>query len=192
MPVKNIFLPCLLLVAFVFINAHCKKEHPPKGVLPPITQEGKNTIGFTVGGDVWLPYFKCSFSGNPCGEIEARYGSPLAQPNGIDFSFKRRIGNISSSLIISSSPSGTITSLGDKTDSIAVIYQSEGTDASSRYYYGPLPGSSFIITKIDLLNQIISGQFEFIVREQNGGNSEVTLKDGRFDFTFNACKCSSN
>lgn len=54
---------------------------------------------------------------------------------------------------------------------------------------------NLFITKIDFQNQIISGQFEFILRERkNDGtvtDNLITLKDGRFDFKFNACKCSN-
>ena len=52
----------------------CKKDPTKNAKLPPITQEGKNTIGFTIDGEVWVPYYKCSLMGDPCGEIHASYG----------------------------------------------------------------------------------------------------------------------
>ena len=41
----------------------------PPATLPPITQEGKNTFGCKVDGEVWVPYYKCGGTGNPCGEL---------------------------------------------------------------------------------------------------------------------------
>lgn len=70
-------------------------------------------------------------------------------------------------------------------------YSGENSEGNNDKYAYPQPGSKFVITKIDHQNQIISGEFEFILREQNGSGKEITLKDGRFDFKFNACKCSS-
>ena len=181
----------LWIILSAFINSTCKKSSAPPAVLPPITQEGKNTIGFTIDGDVWEPYAKCGFGSDPCGEISARYGSPLAAPNGIGFQFARYRGNKSSSLTISSGIFGnTITTVGDKIDSISIDFQGENWNGNSGAYSGLRPRSLFIITKIDYQNQIISGNFKFVLRENNTTN-ELVLDNGRFDFKFNACECSN-
>ena len=178
------------LISFSFIG--CKKDPTKNATLPAATQEGKNTIGFTINGEVWEPYYKCrSFSGDPCGEILARYGaSGGAAPNGIDFGFTRMRKDKMSYLLISS-PFATITSVGEKIDSIGVSFTAENSTGNNGYFTGPFQGSKFIITKIDFSAQIISGEFEFILRENNGSGNIVTLKDGRFDFRFNTCKCSN-
>ena len=181
----------LLVISIIITATACKKDKPPPAVLPPITQEGKNTVGFTIDGDVWVPYAKCGFGSDPCGEISARYGSPLAAPNGIGFQFARYRGDKSSSLTISSGIFGnTITTVGDKIDSISIDFQRENWNGNSGAYSGLRPGSSFIITKIDHQNQIISGNFKFVLRENNTTN-ELVLDNGRFDFKFNACECSN-
>jgi hypothetical protein len=168
----------------------CKKDPTKNAKLPPITQEGKNTIGFTIDGEVWVPYYKCSLMGDPCGEIHASYGETGgASPEGIGFSFTRKRGNKMSYLIISS-VSNNVSSVGDKTDSIWVNYVDEGSVGNNRSFTGPLSGSKFIITKFDLQNQIIAGEFSFSLIEQNGSGKILTIKDGRFDFKFNACECS--
>jgi hypothetical protein len=188
---KNFLFLFLTLLFLLFVSAHCKKDHNKAAVLPPATQEGKNTIGFTINGEVWVPYAKCSAFANPCREIFAGYGvSGGASPNGIGFSFFRVRNGIESSLIISSA-FATITSVGEKIDSIGVTFLSENMNGNNGYFTGPLNGSKFYITKIDFSAQIISGEFEFILLEQNGSGNKLILKDGRFDFTFNACKCSN-
>jgi hypothetical protein len=180
-----------LALAIVVIAAKCNKESVSNPTLPPATQEGKNTVGFTINGEVWVPYAKCAAFTNPCREISVRYGAAGgASPNGIAFSFFRIKNDRESSLIISS-PFATITSPGEKVDSIGVTFLSESLNGNNGYFRGPLSGSKFIITKIDHQNQIISGEFEFILLEQNGSGNTITLNNGRFDFKFNACKCSN-
>ena len=140
-----------------------------------------------------MPYAKCGFMRDPCREISARYGAPGgAATNGIDFGFTRMRKDKMSYLLISSG-SAKITTVGEKIDSIGISY-SDNDLSNDGYFIGPLPGSKFIITNIDFQNEIISGQFELILIERkNDGtvtNKSIVLKDGRFDFRFNACKCT--
>lgn len=182
------------LLLFTLCFAKCRKDKLPTSGLPSATQEGRNTIGFTINREVWVPYAKCGFGQNPCGEIHADYSIPSTSLNSIDYMFRRSVGLKSSSLYISSVMTGTITSVGEKTDSIGVEYRDDNL-SNDGYFVGPIPGSKFTITKIDFSNQIISGAFELILKERkNTGtvtNNLITLKDGRFDLKFNACKCSN-
>jgi hypothetical protein len=189
------YFPIFFLFILSLFFAACKKDPTKNAKLPPITQEGKNTVGFTIDGEVWVPYYKCRFMGNPCGEIHASYGETGgAAPNAFDFNTIKQSNNKFAALTITSSGISTITSTGDKIDSIRVNYD-DNVLSNDGYFVGPLPGSKFIVTKIDFQNQIISGQFEFKLREiKNDGtvtDNFIILKDGRFDFKFNACKCSN-
>lgn len=49
----------IFLTSFLLLNFSCKEDPTKNAVLPPATQEGKNTIGFTINGEVWVPYAKC-------------------------------------------------------------------------------------------------------------------------------------
>lgn len=190
----NYLLRATLLLFASLIFTTCKKDPTKNAKLPPATQEGKNTVGFTLGDDVWVPYYKCRFMGDPCGEISATYGeSGGAAPNAFDLQISRQRNDKLAVLTISSSSVGTITSIGDKIDSIHVNYQNENSSGNNGIYGGPLlrGNSKFVITKFDYPNQIISGEFEFELIEQNGSGKIITLKDGRFDFKLNFCKCSN-
>lgn len=184
---KKIIFICLLTCLLTSLK--CKKEKYPTAVLPAITQTGQNTVGFTIDGEVWVPYYECGFGRAPCGKINARVALPLASDNGIDFQFRRYHGDRKSSLTISSALIGSIMSTGDKTDSVSAQFLAENVNGNIGYFVGPLPGSKFIITKFDSQNQIISGEFEFVLIEQNGSGKQTIIKDGRFDFKFNACLC---
>ena len=181
----------LLITSLFFVS--CKKDPTKNAKLPPITQEGKNTVGFTIDDEVWVPYAKCGFMRDPCGEISTTYGeSGGSAPNAFDLQIARQRGNKLSVLTISSSGIGTITSIGNKIDSISIDFQDENWTGNTGIYSGPFFGgnSKFVITKFDSQNQIISGEFIFDLIEQNGSGHIITLKDGRFDFKFNFCKCS--
>ncbi len=117
----------LLLVFMVAISA-CKKDHINNQILPPETRSGKNTIGFSLNGQVWLPYYTCTLGSDPCGKISARYGTGFGGPaNNIDFSFTRRANCKFSFLQIfpKISSTCTITTIGNKIDSLSVAYFSD-------------------------------------------------------------------
>jgi hypothetical protein len=187
---KKIIFICLLTCLLTSLK--CKKEKYPPAVLPDITQIGQNTVGFTIDGEVWVPYYKCGFGRLACGKISARIGQPFASDNGISFQFGREKSDKLSVLTISTGSFKTITGIGDKTDSISVDFQSENYSGNNTGVYGgPNQGSKFLITKFDRQNQIISGEFEFVLMEQNGSGKQMIIKEGRFDFKYNACLCDN-
>lgn len=185
------FSLAIMVLGLAVVCCGCKKDKATKAVLPPKNQEGKNTVGFTLNGEVWLPYYKCAIGSDPCGELSARYSYPYAAPYGIGFQFARLKNGKSSSLTIYTEQQNTICTIGNKIDSIGVVYSGENSEGNNDHYAYPQPGSKFLVSKIDHQRQIISGEFVFILREQNGSGKEITLNDGRFDFKFNTCKCSS-
>ncbi len=183
---RNIFIP-LSFTALLFgvAGIQCRKDKP-SSVLPPITQEGRNTIGFKVNDEVWVPYYKCSFGGNPCAEISARYGPPSTSPD----HFSLKVARESSYLSIISQVPLTVT--GNKFDSVNIKYlgkKSSGvTHEWSKMWNGTL--GIFEITKIDPVGKIISGIFSFKLYSTYGGITDsIDITDGRFDFMMNACIC---
>ena len=183
----QIFPSIIFLLIFSLFFTACKKDPTKNAKLPPITQQGKNTVGFTINDEVWVPYYKCRSFSNPCGEILARYGaSGGAAPNGIDFGFNRERKDKFSGLSISSAGNGTITSIGDKVDSVGVEFQDENWTGNTGIYRGPVGGDSkFIITKFDPQNQIISGEFVFDLIEQDGSGHIITINPHCSKVSFN-------
>jgi hypothetical protein len=181
----------LSLLAVICFNCHKDK---PSNVLPPATTDGLNTIGFLVNGQVWTPFYKCTISTSPCGKIMVRYGVDHgAPPRTITMAFGREPeGKPLSYLIIdglndyTSSNKYSITTTGDKIDSIHVLFQG---GSNPQEYVGPFDGSSFIITKLDFDKRIISGTFHFFLQEYGNGDNKIELMDGRFDLKLDACEC---
>ena len=184
--------PILSVIAFativVFSSPHCKKEKI-SSVLPPITQEGKNTIGFKVNGQVWVPYFMCNIGANPCGEIDARYGPPNNFPQFFSFGATKKTSHVYSYIsIVGNEP---ITTVGNKYDSVNIEYRTgNGSSLGTSYSKSPFTTTGvFEITRIDQFNQIISGIFSFKLYNVSGGLDSVEITEGRFDFKMNACIC---
>jgi hypothetical protein len=182
---KHLTKLILFAIAILALNS-CKKDPTKNAVLPEATQEGNNTVGFILNDEVWVPYGDCK---TRCNKILARYGLPSTEEFGIDFQFGREKGGKVSALTISSTLIGNITSTGNKIDSIGVNFQGENSLGNTDRYSRMQSGSKFIITKIDTINRIISGEFEFILNEDSGSGKQIILKNGRFDLKMNACLC---
>jgi len=176
---RFVFLLTVLLVT----TYSCKKYKLSH--LPSATQHGANTVGFILNDNVWVPYRECSWFQNPCGKMMARMGYPY-----FDFQFARDNKGKSSSLVIATTGLATITSAGNKIDSIGATFLSEDWDWDQGYYNELIrSGSKFIITRYDTVAEVISGEFEFILREDIMNGRTIVLKSGRFDFKFDACIC---
>jgi len=74
---------------------------------------------------------------------------------------------------------------GNVIDSVLVVYETDN-DEYGNLWPGPKSGA-FNITKLDTVNNIMSGIFSFTLYDNSGDSVIVT--DGRFDLTYNACIC---
>jgi hypothetical protein len=176
----------LSLLLLLLLTVNCEKDIPSK-TLPPITQEGKNTAGFLLDGEVWVPFVKCRYFSNPCADIHARYGEPYAGSNEVEILLGREVNELKSSLIITSY--FPIKNSGDYIDSVNIEFLSENGDVNLRSFTksSKYPEGNFTITRLDTVDRIMAGTFSFTLRNRKGKTVEIT--DGRFDFEMNACIC---
>ncbi|MFC5283728.1 hypothetical protein [Pedobacter alpinus] len=195
---KNLKLFTLLIAAALAFNS-CKKDPTKNAVLPAATQEGKNTVGFILNNEVWVPYAKCGlWLSKACKKMAVSYGGTNSRnvynqvdEGGLYLYFGREVDKVNKKSFLSISTFGsTITSTGDKIDSIDVFFSGDKINEASNSYVRILKGSKFIISKLDTDKEIISGEFEFILSEnQNGTGKQIILKNGRFDLKMNVCLC---
>lgn len=191
MKFKTILL--IFLSPVFLLSAKCKKDNPgPPAVLPPITQEGKNTFGCKVNGQVWVPYYKCGGTSNPCGELAVDvYRTTISTPIPISFSItlgQRNSDNSSTRFLFETKSNQGITSIGNKTDTVTINFRKNDGGLYYNYnYYNRL--EIFEITKLDTINKIISGIFETTLYSSRTDSVKIT--EGRFDLKFNLCKCSN-
>jgi hypothetical protein len=81
---------------------------------------------------------------------------------------------------------------GNKYNSVGINFTAENSTGNYNQF-GKSPYNNigrFEITKLDTINKIISGIFKFTLMEKNSSGRTIKIKDGRFDFKMNACKCT--
>jgi len=181
----------LFLVLALFVGLHCKKTSDTTEQLPPATQQGKNTFGFKFNGEVWLPNIKCGYFSSPCGALALTVlpsNNVDSLPVALSLSAARKNSSTSSFLQfvtkgISNPPTSYFSKIGNIFDSLDIEYSTSGLKI---FYTRPDHPGHVDITKLDIKNQIISGQFAFTLFN---GQDSVVISDGRFDLKFGACLC---
>ncbi len=185
---KNIFRLLLLLLLVTSLWA-CNKEEPIKPapppdytVLPAATQEGKNTFGCKVNGQVWVPRV----------EIFAPWFDKLAQ-----YHEKNGKGSgLISCRLLSTSKDDFFTMAFAPNYFHLVTYKTLN-DSTNLTWFNPdfrlgnegfehIEGdsSNFLqITAIDTLNNFISGQFRCVLYNSNRTKS-LKITEGRFDMPY--------
>jgi hypothetical protein len=179
--VKALGLAC---VFFILTAAQCEKD---KNELPPETQEGKNTFGCLVNGEVFKP--KGALSGGPA--LTCYYQHLFPGDSGYVFSISAKdLSNSDKIRRVSvgvgglkvyeglSVPltSGTITGEGRGEYTDNPFEESYSTDPTLR-------GKGVLsITKFDETAQIASGTFWFTAGNPKGDT--VRISEGRFDLRY--------
>ncbi|RUA35318.1 MAG: hypothetical protein DSY77_02810 [Bacteroidetes bacterium] len=200
---KSLFHYLLTLLSFVFIGSSCQKEEiTVEDELPPITQEGLNTFGCKIDGEVLVPkdgtpsslFSFGSTKGLTAGNVEVgiindefqRYfyiqGINTQDGNG-DYVFlyipnlktagEYELGNSTGSTMYENySPNHAIVFLGDDKN-------------DGEKYLSFENGGEINITRYDSINSIVSGTFEFdVIKESDPFSDTLSVTEGRFDINW--------
>jgi hypothetical protein len=170
---------CSLLLLLVFA---CKKEDISNLSLPPVTQNGANTLGFLRNGSVWVNYGRrCTISGCDTNQVEAE----LNRLSGGGYQFSLSAG-------FSANTRPRI----DEFFGISFMFlPSVGTYQPSPLQYNYvhlLIGNKEYrnldssrcrveITRFDTVGRVVSGSFEAVLFDIAGGPDSVRITNGRFD-----------
>ncbi|GAB4045110.1 Riean_0653 family protein [Spirosoma jeollabukense] len=198
---KPIHVFTLLWLVFSLGRCSCNPEPAPSDQLPAETQEGKNTFGCRVNGDVWLP----------------RASVGLAIPSGVDLSYDPGFDGGTMSLkatrwyrdakdqLISTrdyidvaigqlvKPGqyslNTVDKAGVGDYSTGTQDERDKTKQTTCIYNetGDTRVGSLTITKLDMAKRIMAGRFEFTITKKDSMPScpkIIRITDGRFDMTF--------
>jgi len=176
----------LILLSGSLFFSSCKK-HVVKPVdqlslLPPATQTGAGTFGCLVNGQAFIPKDRSIIEG------------PLLQCNYILLN-----GGYYFQLVLVNSVNGLVTGMRVGTDSLAIAqgqnyhlitsgmgnadaaYNLTGTENRS-YVTSSSVSGILTITKLDPVNQIVSGTFYF--KAINAPGDTVNVTNGRFDMPY--------
>lgn len=168
-------------LTFIIVSCHNKKSVSPDRELPAVTTEGRNTMGALVNGQIWIPstaygvgskYLCVQYSATDGLWLNLSSDVPNSQYTG---------GNI---LKINYKPLTAVGSY-DLTDASKAQIQffTAADDYTDTF---TVSKGTMVITKFDLTNQIISGQFSFTAKN-NRTHSIYTVTDGRFDVHTDYC-----
>ena len=188
---KNINIFCLAaLFAITLCAGKCSKDTNPElpEQLPPITQTGANTFGCLINGKVWLPKGVDFQLPNMLATVDPTLG------NG-DLSIRvyRIIGGERTSMALLSGEIKAIGTyeIGTLKNVLYTIRRSK-SDLSIQYCSAdngwgsgnPNNVQGFLkITKYDLPNGILSGEFEVSFNNTSCNMGDpVKITEGRFDF----------
>lgn len=184
---KNLSLLCVLSF-LLFTNMKCKKDDQnPASQLPPATQEGKETFGCLVNGEVFVP--KGINLGGPRLSSYYQYlNSPTAQGYFFNVSAKKNESGRSRDVTIAANnvliKEGTKYILKNYPDNNE-IYGSYGIVSGGIINEYPTKGTyqgELYISRFDDINQIVSGTFWFDAVNDKG--EKVEVREGRFDVHF--------
>ena len=176
MSMKNILTAALGL----FLFAACNKDVEE---LPPATQTGAHTFGAKIGGELWIPQGFGPFPANDI--LEARFTSPTSIIiNARNFSKSPRESEFEIFLINVTGP-GTYTMNTDVTlptvgASYAYYVERELTPTNEWQTSASYTGT-VTITKLDAVNDIISGTFQFNAINLYNNPAPISVTEGRFD-----------
>lgn len=182
---------CLCLAAALL--AACKKEEADPNGLPPATQEGKNTGGFLLNGQPWLP------AKNP--------SLPGTSPVGANWISRINRGGKALQIILERHPSsndytalnfifsdvrhaGTF-NLNQDIDPVVIsgsrppyaLYSMYQPIPKRLFYTGSAARGQIIITRFDTVARVVAGTFEAKLKEDRGPDS-LSITQGRFDLKF--------
>ncbi len=177
-------LVLIIILAFGF----CKKDKvittvQKKDVLPEATQEGKNTFGCLVNGEVWLPkiydgswnifgprLLSGGWGFNKIG-INARKVSKTGEVTEI-FLYSKNINKVGDYNLY----------LDQSNTKSSYSYRKTQQEINDNIYpINDTLNSSLVITRLDTINKIISGKFAFNCLLNN---QYIQITNGVFDLKF--------
>jgi hypothetical protein len=173
---KNILSITLITLLF----ASCNKDVEE---LPPATQTGAHTFGAKIGSEFWIPQGFGPFPANDI--LEARFTGPTSiMINARNFSKSPRETEFEIFLVNVTGP-GTYALNTDVTRptinaSYAYYVERELTPTNEWLTSSSYTGT-VTITKLDTVNDIISGTFQFNAINLYNSPAPITVTEGRFD-----------
>lgn len=168
-----------VIILWAVLFASCKKEITE---LPPATQSGANTFGLKMNGDFWVPQ---GFGSLPANDIlEARMNGNDVIINARNFSsspteteFEMRIKGVTAPGTYSFNTTVTPPS----NNASYVYFVKRKLTPLNEWVTSAGHTGSVTITRVDTVNLIVSGTFEFNMLNIDNDPEPLTITEGRFD-----------
>jgi len=167
-----------ILLAASLLSGHCKKNKTEEQ-LPPETQTGAGTLGFTIDGTV----YKANYPDVVATNIYINF--PYPNNSGYFFTLsggklnKWAIIVLTDSLKIEETHAYSLSNYRDLAGSAFAKF----SDYQKEFYSKPFLAGELRITKLDMINKIVSGTFWFDAIDTLS-NNKVEIRQGRFDLRY--------
>ncbi|HEV7781486.1 MAG TPA: DUF6252 family protein [Chitinophagaceae bacterium] len=173
---RALWAACLVL----FLFASCKKDIEE---LPPATQTGAHTFGAKVDGNLWIPQGFGVFPANDI--LEARFTGPTSiMINARNFA-KSPTETEFEIYIVNVTGPGTYVFNTDVVRASATTnyayYVKRELAPQNEWQTSSTHTGSVTITKLDVVNNIISGTFQFNALNLYNSPQPISVTEGRFD-----------
>ena len=172
----------LFFLTFIFLVISCKERDQDPDILPAATQEGKNTGGAIVNGQVWVAKIEVPDT-LPGGNNTYYDTSPLLNTfrlqivllkytdSNSTISFYLERNQDFSPGIYALDNNDNHDNHGSFSPNVLEIFNTNSTNTGT-----------LTITRFDKVNRIVSGTFSF--KAVNSAGEVVTITEGRFDRKF--------
>ena len=188
----------VLLILIVTITLYSCRKDDTQAIfnLPQQTQSGENTFGLLLNNSVWTNYGQVCFPfaggcrENLKGIFYKNDGDLLINADRVIYKDGSRVTSESFEINLMTKFRGTGTYSTSTNDTISIAYYFKTTSPIDTMYILPKtnPKFSIRITRLDTINNIISGEFSgnlFKRIDYSNYNTSLTdsinIKDGRFD-----------
>jgi len=184
-------LPCLALQCDKDDNGNTPPPDENKEQLPPATQSGKGTFGCKVNGEVWRPK-NDDFNDGP---ISGSYGkSELLITANKETNKNDSINHLKQVITIHLSQEGNDLKThkidgSDYPENYAIFvnqtYLSQNNISECIYSTDSVVTGTLQLTRLDSVNNIVSGKFEFTAVNHTCGETDtIKVTEGRFDIKY--------
>ena len=178
-----------VLFLTILLGLSCSNNDDPQEQLPPITQNGANTFGCIINGEVLIPKDGIGIP-QPRGLTIARRPNKnfiIDAANLKDTSGDRiyiYIYNLTSTGTYSFGLSNGEEDLTFKPDFPYCWVRTFDTTTGGIRYFSNTDSGTITITKLDTVNKIVSGTFRLTVFNKDNPHETIEISDGRFDINW--------
>ena len=168
----------LFFLTFMFLVFSCKERDQDTEILPAATQEGKNTGGALVNGQVWVAKIEVPDT-NPAGNNTIYSVDPVLGIYRLQIVLRKYI-YLDSQIVINISDNQDFSPKNYLIPDDSFSFYSPSVN--DVYYTKQGNVGTLTITRFDKVNRIVSGTFTF--KAVNSAGQMVTITEGRFDRKF--------
>jgi hypothetical protein len=184
------------LIGIVALTCHKSNDLAPYAgplpidytVLPPATQEGKNTIGCKVNGKVWVP--RAALGAIFYNDVRVMFSEKgkdefsSIELNLVDIDEKIQDWMLFEFRPIYLKPMDYHTSSDTSDTKRFCVSMHRSGDRYNIDYSKTNYSNQFSITKIDTINNFFSGTFKFTVYNKDNPEDSLKITEGRFDLKY--------